>query len=71
MERLKKVGIVVKTSQEKQTGSLSQEDTTEDSLEKLERRLQALVKKKKQTSQLVEDYEKVQQKASQDKGVEK
>lgn len=46
-------------------------DEHEESLEELENKLQSLAKKKKQTSQLVEDYEKLQQKTSQDKGVEK
>ena len=44
---------------------------SEESLKELEDKLQSLVEKKKQTSQLVEDYEKLQEKLSQDKGVEK
>lgn len=44
---LKNAGIVVKTSQEKQTGILAQEDRTEESLEELEARLQGLVQKEK------------------------
>lgn len=46
-------------------------DEYEKSLEDLENKLQSLAKKKKETSQLVEDYEKLQQKTSRDKGVEK
>ena len=44
---------------------------SEESLKELEDKLQSLVEKKKQTSQLVEDYEKLQEKISRDKGVEK
>ena len=43
----------------------------EESLEELEDKLQSLVERKKQSSQLVKDYEKLQEKLSQDKGVEK
>lgn len=46
-------------------------DKNEESLKELEDKLQSLFEKKKQTSQLVEDYEKLQEKISQDKGVEK
>lgn len=44
---------------------------TDEHEESLEDKLQSLAKKKKQTSQLVEDYQNLQQKTSQDKGVEK
>ncbi len=46
-------------------------DECEESLEKLENKLQTLVNRKKETSQLVEDYGKLQEKKSHDKGVEK
>ena len=46
-------------------------DEHEESLEELEDKLQSLAKKKKQTNQLVEDYQNLQRKTSQDKGVEK
>lgn len=46
-------------------------DEHEESLEELEDKLQSLAKKKKQTSQLVEDYQNLRQKTYQDKGVEK
>ena len=46
-------------------------DKKEENLSVLEERLQSLVEKKKQTSQLAEEYEKLQEKISQDKGVEK
>ena len=68
---LNKAGIVVKISQEKQTDILAQEDRTEESLEELETRLQGLVQKKKASSQLVEDFEKVKKSKSANKGVEK
>lgn len=60
VEQLRAIGVI-------------QDDETEhrESLEELEDKLQSLAKKKKQTSQLVEDYQNLQQKTSQDKGVEK
>ena len=42
-----------------------------ESLEELETKLQELARTKKQSSQLVEDYEKLQKRISQSKGVEK
>lgn len=60
VEQLRAIGVI-------------QDDDAEhrESLEELEDKLQSLAKKKKQTSQLVEDYQNLQQKTSQDKGVEK
>ena len=60
VEQLRAIGVI-------------QDDDAEnrESLQELEDKLQSLAKKKKQTSQLVEDYQNLQQKTSQDKGVEK
>ena len=60
VEQLRAIGVI-------------QDDDAEhkESLEELEDKLQSLSKKKRQTSQLVEDYQNLQQKTSQDKGVEK
>lgn len=71
LKMLNEAGIVVKISQEKQTDILAQEDRTEESLEELETRLQGLVQKKKASSKLVKDFERVKKSKSANKGVEK
>ena len=62
LERLKRAGIEVRESQKK--------EKTEESLEKLEEKRQALIQKKQKTSGLLKEYEKLQE-MLEDKGVEK
>ena len=50
---------------------MPKQDTTEESLDQLEEQLKGLVKKKKASSKLVSDFERVKKSKSANNGIEK